>query len=87
MNTSNGATAQCSADLLIAYNLLNSTIPNFFPAPLLGNGQLLGAGVYDIAGPATLNNELTLDGQNNPYAVFIFKINGAFSTAALSSVT
>jgi hypothetical protein len=87
MNASNGATAQCAADLLNAYNLLNSTIPDFFPAPLLGNGQILGAGVYDIAGPATLNNELTLDAQNDPDAVFIFKINGAFSTAALSSVT
>jgi len=87
MNSSNGATAQCAADLLIAYNLLNSTIPNFFPAPLLGNGQILGAGVYAIAGPATLNNELILNAQNDPDAVFIFQINGAFSTAALSSVT
>jgi len=87
MNTSNGATGQCAADLLIAYNQLNSTIPNFFPAPLLGNGQLLGEGVYAIAGPATLNNGLTLDAQDDPDAVFIFQINGAFSTSALSSVT
>ena len=87
MNTSNGATAQCAADLLIAYNQLNSAIPNYFPAPLLGNGQILGEGVYSIAGPTTLNNELTLDAQNDPEAVFIFQINGALSTAALSAVT
>lgn len=87
MNTSNGATAAAAADLLIAYNQLNSAIPNYFPAPLLGNGQILDEGVYAIAGPTTLNNELTLDAQNDPDAVFIFQINGALSTAALSSVT
>jgi hypothetical protein len=87
MNTSNGATAACAADLLIAYNHLNSAIPTHFPAPLLGNGQILGEGVYSIAGPTTLNNELTLDAENDPDAVFIFQINGAFSTAALSTVT
>jgi hypothetical protein len=87
MHTSNEATAQCAADLLIAYNQLNSAIPDYFPAPLLGNGQILGEGVYAIAGPTTLNNELTLDAQNDPDAVFIFQINGAFSTAALSTVT
>ncbi len=86
MNTSNGATAQCAADLLIAYNQLNSTIPGFFPAPLLGNGQILNAGVYSISGAATLNLELTLDGQNNPDAVFIFQIQGPFSTGADSKV-
>ena len=48
MNDNNGASAQCAADLLIAYNQLNSTVPTFFPAPLLGNGQILNAGVYSI---------------------------------------
>ena len=37
MHTSDGASAQCAADLQNAYNLLNGTVPNFFPAPLLGN--------------------------------------------------
>ena len=87
MNSGNGTTAQCAADLLIAYNLLNTAVPNFFPAPLLGNGQILGEGVYSIVAPATLNNELTLDAQNDPNAVFIFQINGTLSTTAHSSVT
>jgi hypothetical protein len=86
MLTSNGATAQCAADLLIAYNQLNSTVPNFFPAPLLGNGQILNAGVYSISGAATLNLDLILNGQGNPGAVFIFKIQGPFSTGANSKV-
>ncbi len=82
MHDNDGASAQCAADLLIAYNLLNSTIPTFFPANLLGNGQVLNAGVYSISSATTLNLDLTLNGQNNPNAVFIFKIQGSFSTNA-----
>lgn len=78
--------AQCAADVLIAYNQLNSTIPGFFPAPLLGNGDILIPGVYSIAGAATLNLDLTLNAQGDPNAVFIFQIQGAFSTNADSKV-
>ena len=59
MHDNDGASAQCAADLLIAYNQLNSTVPNYFPAPSLGNGQLLTSGVYAISSPATLNLDLT----------------------------
>jgi len=86
MHTSNGATAQCAADLLLAYNLLNSTVPTFFPAPLLGNGQILNTGVYSISGAATMNGILTLNAQGNANAVFIFQIQGSFSTGANAKV-
>ncbi|MDP1622194.1 MAG: ice-binding family protein [Bacteroidales bacterium] len=86
MHDNDGASAQCSADLLIAYNILNSTIPNFFPAPLFGNGQTLIAGVYSISGAATLNGTLKLDALGNPNGVFIIQIQGSFSTAAGSKV-
>jgi hypothetical protein len=86
MHDADGASAQCSADLLIAYGQLFAAIPAFFPAPLLGNGQTLNAGVYSIFGGATLNGNLILDAQNDPSAVFIFQLEGAFSTAAQSSV-
>jgi len=86
MHDGDGVSAQCAADLLIAYNQLNSTIPTFFPAPLLGNGQTLTAGVYSINAAATLNLELILNGQNNPNAVFIFQISGPFSANASSKV-
>ena len=86
MHDADGASAQCAADLLIAYNQLNSTIPTLFPGPLLGNGVTLTAGVYSIPSAATLNLGLTLDAQNDPTAVFIFQIGGAFSTAANSKV-
>ena len=86
MHTSDGASAQCAADLLIAYNQLNSTVPTFFPAPLLGNGQILNAGVYSISGAATLNLDLSLNAQGDANAVFIFQIQGPFSTNASSKV-
>ncbi|MEI6682480.1 MAG: ice-binding family protein [Bacteroidota bacterium] len=86
MQSPGGASAQCAADLLIACNLLNSAVPAFFPAPLLGNGQVLNAGVYAIPGAATLNLDLTLDAQGNSGAVFIFKIQGPFSTGANAKV-
>ena len=74
MHDGDPASILCASDLLIAYGQLNSTVPTFFPAPLLGNGQILNAGVYSIGGPATLNLDLILDGQGNPNAVFIFQI-------------
>ncbi|MCX6267174.1 MAG: ice-binding family protein [Bacteroidetes bacterium] len=86
MHDNDGTTAQCAADLLIAYNQLNGTVPNFFPAPLLGNGQMLNAGVYYISTAATLNLDLTLNAQGDANAVFIFQIQGAFSTGASSKI-
>lgn len=86
MNDNNGASALCSTDLLIAYNQLNATIATFFPAPLLGNGQILNAGIYSVSGAATLNGDLILNGQGNPNAVFIIKISGPLSTNAGSKV-
>lgn len=78
--------AQCSADLLAAYSQLNSAVATLFPGVLLGNGQVLNAGVYAIPAATSLNLTLTLDAQGDPSAVFIFQINGAFSTNTLSNV-
>lgn len=90
MHNANGVTAAAAGDLLIAYDLLNSAIPEAFPtafiAPLMGNGQTLTPGIYSIAAEASLDGILYLDGQNNANSEFIIKIGGAFSTASLSQV-
>ncbi len=86
MHDNDLVSGQCAADLLIAYNQLNATIPTFFPAPLLGNGQTLIPGVYEISGATTMNLDLTLDAQGNPNAVFIIRILGPLSTNANSKV-
>ena len=86
MHDNDGTSAQAAADLLIAYNQLKSATPTFFPAPLLGNGTTLIAGVYSISSTTSLNLDLTLDAKGNPNAVFIFQIQGAFSTNANSAI-
>ncbi|MES2574823.1 MAG: ice-binding family protein [Bacteroidota bacterium] len=86
MHDGNGTSAQCGTDLLIAYDQLKSAIPNYFFAPLLGNGQILTAGIYSIPTVTTLNLDLTLDAQGNPDAVFIFKVEAAFATNSNSEV-
>jgi Ice-binding-like/Secretion system C-terminal sorting domain len=80
-------TTQASADLMVAYNQLNSDVPTFFPGPVLGGGQILTPGVYFLPAASSLITTLYLDAQGDPSAVFIFQIGGAFSTAASSQVT
>ncbi len=86
MHDGDGASGLCAADLTIAYNQLAAAVPTFFPAPLLGNGQVLNHGVYSISGPTVLNLGLTLDAQNDPNAVFIIQISGSFSANAYAHV-
>ncbi len=86
MHDADGTTANAAAALTIAYNQLDAAIPNFFPASLLGNGQVLVAGTYAIGESATLDNMLTLDGEGDENAVFIFQIQGSFSSSAGSQV-
>ncbi|MBC7862450.1 MAG: DUF3494 domain-containing protein [Bacteroidia bacterium] len=86
MHDGDGTSAQCAADLLIAYNQLAATTATNFPAAVLGNGQILTAGVYSIASAATLNLTLTLNAQGNANAVFIFKIQAPFSTNTNSKI-
>jgi hypothetical protein len=86
MHDGDGVSAQAAADLLIAYNLLNSAIPTNSPASLLGNGQVLTPGIHSISSAATLDLDLTLDAQGDPNAVFIFQIQGPLSTSAGAKV-
>lgn len=86
MHDTDLASAEAAVDVLAAYDDLNSRIPTFFPSSLLGNGQVLTAGVYQVAGASSLNLELTLDGENNPEALFIFQLQGPFSTNANSKI-
>lgn len=86
MHDMDGVSAQAAADLLIAYNLLSSAVPNYFPSSLLGNGVTLTPGTYAIEGASTLNLGLTLDALGDPNAIFIFQIGGSFSASAESKV-
>jgi hypothetical protein len=80
--------ASAATDVLVAYGFLAALTPlDVIGVGLGGPGEVtIGPGVHSIGAAATLNGTLTLDGGGDPNALFIFKINGAFATAANSRV-
>ena len=80
-------TGQCATDLLALYTGLNA-IPATHSnhAPAFGGGETLYKGVYAIGGAGSVGAVLNLDAQGDPDAVFIFKIAGAFTTGASTTV-
>lgn len=85
--TANALTAQAAIDLDIAYNALMA-LPNTVinHAAAFGIGETINAGVYFVDGAGSLGGTITLDAQNNPNSIFVFKFAGAFNVAALSKI-
>jgi hypothetical protein len=80
-------TAQAKIDLLRVYiHLSNLFITNNTHSAAFGNGEIITAGVYSIAGAGSLAGSITLDGQGNTNAAFIIKFEGAFTAAAGSKI-
>jgi len=80
-----GAAIQAQADLLIAYaDAKARTSTGSFAGDQ--NAQTFTPGVYHTAAAFALTGPLTLDGQNDPSAVFIFQVDAALNTAAASHV-
>lgn len=80
-------TAQALTDLQSAYTqLISIPATNTVHAPAFGGSETLTTGVYMIGGAGSLAGTLTLDGQGDSSAVFIFRFGGAFDTGAASSV-
>jgi hypothetical protein len=79
--------AQAAIDLDNGYTALMN-LPNTVTGhtPAFGSGETLNAGVYYIGAAGSLAGNITLDGQNEVDAIFIFKFAGAFSIAAQSKV-
>jgi gliding motility-associated-like protein len=86
-HNANTVTEQAKIDLQNAYEKLIA-LPNTITGhtPAFGTGETITTGVYYINGAGSLAGTITLDGQNNPDAIFVFKFNGAFSVAAQSRV-
>jgi hypothetical protein len=77
--------AQAQADLTVAYNTADNLTPDTEFAGDL-NGRTFFAGVHHSTAAMALTGNLTLDGQSNPNAVFIFQVDAALNTAAASHV-
>ncbi|HLP32808.1 MAG TPA: ice-binding family protein [Bacteroidia bacterium] len=84
----NSATAQCATDLGLLFTYLDSlphdsqlTNPGTF-----GNSMVLTSRVYFLNAATVMTDTLFLDAQNNSAAVFVIKVNGAFSTGKHAQV-
>ena len=79
-----GTTSTALTDLETAYQELLHTTNTALHANAFGSGETLAAGVYQTSGTGSLAGLLTLNGTADD--LFIFKINGAFSTSVGSSI-
>ena len=81
-----GGAAQAQADLLAAYNNAAARTPT---ASFAGdnNGRTFTPGVHHTAAAFALTGTMTLDGQGDPNAVFIFQVGAALNTAAASQIS
>lgn len=86
MHDQDPASAQATLDLDAAYLQLDAAIATNSPGVLLGGGMTLVPGVHNIPAAATMNGELNLDALNDPNAIFIIQIEGAFGIAANAKV-
>ena len=85
--TANAATAQAKIDLdnaYIALMALPNTVTDHTAA--FGIGETINAGVYFVNSAGSLGGTLTLDAQNNPNAIFVFKFAGAIGVGAGSKI-
>jgi hypothetical protein len=77
-NIANAPAAQAQTDLTTAYNNAAGQTPTTTGLSTIGN-QTLTSGVYSAASSLLVNGTLTLDGQGNPDAVFIFQVGSALT--------
>jgi Ice-binding-like len=78
--------AAAQASLTTAYNNAAGRAPDQNLTGQDLGGQTLTAGVYKFDSSAGLTGTLTLNGQGNPDAVFIFQIGSTLTTASASNV-
>lgn len=82
----NAVAAQAHSDAETAYNTFAGMALN---ADLSGQdlgGMTLTPGVYYFSSSAQLTGTITLDGQGDPNALFVFQIGSTLTTASMSSV-
>jgi len=81
-------TAQTATDFTTVYNDLNGLpydIELLYPAQF-GNNLVLTPHIYLMNSAVTFTDSLYLNAQDNPDAVFVIQVNGAFGTSTYSNV-
>lgn len=87
VHIANGVTTQASTDLTAAYNQLNALTPTVTNHPAAFGTETIFPGIYNVGGAGSVGGTLILDGQGNSSAIFVFKIGGAFTVGAASTIT
>lgn len=82
LHTADLATATAATDLTALYTELSTTSTTAAHGAVLGTGEILNPGVYQIAAAGSIAGTLTLDAAGDANAMFIFKMGGALTTAA-----
>jgi LruC domain-containing protein len=86
IQNANIVTSQAVSDLNdIVAQIVNTVTTNSNHPPVFGS-ETLTPGVYSIGAAASIAGTLTLDAEGDRNAQFIFKIGGAFTTAANAKV-
>jgi hypothetical protein len=86
VHAADAVAAQAQTDLTTLYNRLAGASCNTDLTGQNLGGLTLTPGVYCFASSAQLTGTLTLDGQGNSNAIFIFQIGSTLTTASASSV-
>jgi len=85
-HVANSTSLAASSEMQDVYNSFNSNnCDNILITPL-GGVVPLSPGVYCTGGATTINGNLILDGGGVSTSIFIFRINGALSTATNSKI-
>lgn len=77
---------QASLDVITAYDQIGAITCGVVLGTTLGSSQTLTPNVYCLGAASILTGDLTLDGNGDTNALFVFIINGAFTTSNLSRV-
>lgn len=85
VHAADAVATQAQSDLTTAYNDAAGRTTDVTVSADLG-GQTLAPGVYTAAAGLALTGTVTLDGQNDPNAVFIFQAGSTLTTASNSTV-
>ncbi len=81
------STSHVAGDVNTNYNFYNSLTPHITLTPSqFGNNLVLVPRVYRISGSTTLADSVTFSAQNNPDALFIIQVTGAYTSAIASKI-
>jgi hypothetical protein len=86
IHVTDGVSVDAAKDVDGAYTYLADFNTGSVLTTPLGSGQVLGPGTYRVGAAIALAGNLNLDGQGNSNAVFVIKVDGALSVAAVSNV-